>query len=70
MSFSGVRLSPCSPAAWRDRRPSCTLPRAYARVLVAAKSSNTAAGSSNSATTRMNHLRTVWLSAPSMVGAA
>jgi hypothetical protein len=40
---------------------------AHDRVRVAAKSNSTAAGSSNNATTRMNHLRTVSLSAPSSV---
>jgi hypothetical protein len=42
----------------RRLAPSC------ARVRVAANSNSTAAGSRSSATTRMNHLRTVSLSAP------
>jgi hypothetical protein len=40
---------------------------AYDRVRVATKINSTAAGSSNSATTRMNHRRTVSLSAPSSI---
>jgi hypothetical protein len=38
---------------WRALRPSCTPPRAHDRVRVAANSNSTAAGSSSSATTRI-----------------
>jgi hypothetical protein len=65
MRFSGRTAG--SRRALARSTPSCAPFCAYDRVRVAASSNSTAAGSSNNATTRMTHRRTVSLSAPMSV---